>query len=132
MLHVAKIFRKKYLRQFKDTIRAEDFEQFCLETMLRRKHSKIIYKYMIIDWVRRFEGPKPREIPMEEISVVSQPRELNVRGPLQLRTLDIGILNLSIVWGFTGAEIARIFNVHNSYVTVRQRIMLQKYSEKID
>lgn len=136
----AKYFKRLFRQQFKNTISinqdADDFEQFCIESMLRRESEDLNYKWISIDFLRSPQSSrydyKRSSLSPDSPSIPAQKQELFLLLPqLKLHKTDRMILVLMLKWGLTGREVGEVFDWDESYVSQRLRSLKQDLKQKL-
>lgn len=136
----ARYFKRLFRQQFKNTISinqdADDFEQFCIESMLRRESEDLNYKWISIDFLRSSQSTtydnKRSSLSDFSLSIPAQKQELfSLLPKLKLHKTDRMILVLMLKWGLTGREIGEVFDWDESYVSQRLRSLKQDLKQQL-
>lgn len=153
MLVKAELFSKRFSKKYKSqpllNREAEDFKQFCLESMVRRGNSMLNYEFIVIDFFRSAQSSAPNR----RVRAVESPRNFkekigsgaeyqaalapdpNSRFSQVLRYLENGkladddrvIAFLIIKYGLDLTEIGECFGVSVSYISQRVKIILKQF-----
>ncbi|MBP6151882.1 MAG: hypothetical protein KA413_00255 [Candidatus Methylopumilus sp.] len=137
----ARYFKSLYKKQFRNSTKftqdADDFEQFCLESMLRRQSEDLNYKWISIDFLR-----SPQSITYDDkrsgLSLefhennIFREDILKLLPTLELHKMDRSILILLMKWGLTSREIAEVFSCDEGYISQRIRSLKETLKTKID
>lgn len=136
----AKYFKRLFRQQFKNIISikqdADDFEQFCIESMLRRESEDLNYKWISIDFLRSSQSTtydnKRSSLSDFSLSIPAQKQELfSLLPKLKLHKTDRMILVLMLKWGLTGREIGEVFDWDESYISQRLRSLKQDLKQQL-
>ncbi len=116
---------------------ADDFESFCIESMLRRKSVDLNFEWMRIDFLRSKQCSRTRDADVSDWqsgAVVSQRAREGLA--LLLTTvssrMDHAIAVLLIHWGFSLQEIADTFGVTLGAISQRVTAMRRVWNDRQD
>ena len=114
---------------------ADDFESFCIESMLRRKSVDLNFEWMRIDFLRSKQCSRTKDADVSDWqsgAVVSQRAREGLALLLTTVTskMDHAIAVLLIHWGFSLQEIADTFGVTLGAISQRVTAMRMAYGTK--
>lgn len=116
---------------------ADDFESFCIESMLRRDSVDLNFEWMRIDFLRSKQCSRTKDADVSDWqsgSVVSQrAREgLSLLLTTVSSRMDHAIAVLLIHWGFSLQEIADTFGVTLGAISQRVTAMRRVWNDRQD